>query len=134
MPSPITSCSERMTIYFSVSSGGDDSPPAFHNDFRIQFGSYLFTPPSRRVRFGGATGFGVILSVLGKSITQSENSTYFDFYWDVIDLWLDINWPKGAVIFRVETKYALGLGACLLERGFVSKHGPQFSVGWLLKI
>ena len=120
-------------IYFSVSSGGDDSPPAFHNDFRIQFGSYLFTPPSRRLRFGGATGFGAIFSVLGKSNTQSENSTYFDFYWDVIDLWLDINWPKGAVIFRVETKYALGLGACLLERGFVSKHGPQFTVGWLLK-
>ena len=120
-------------IYFSVSSGGDDSPPAFHNDFRIQFGSYLFTPPSRRVRFGFATGIGIILSMLGKSNTQTENSTYYDFYWDMVDLWLDYNWHKGAVFIKVEAKYALGLGVCLLEPGFLTRHGPQFTVGWLMK-
>jgi len=120
-------------IYFSISSGDDDSTSAFHNDFRIQFGSYLFTPPSRRVRFGVATGIGIILSTLGKSNTQSENSTFYDFYWDVVDLWLNFNWHKGAVFFKVETKYALGLGVCLLEPGFLTKYGPQFTVGWLMK-
>jgi len=120
-------------IYFSINSGGDDSPPAFHNDFRIQFASYLFAPPSRRLRFGVATGIGIILSTLGKSNTQSQNSTFYDFYWDVVDLWLDFNWHKGAVFFKVETKYALGLGVCLLEPGFLTKYGPQFTVGWLMK-
>ena len=121
-------------IYFSVDAGGDDSPSAFHNDFRIQFGSYLFSPPSRRVRFGAATGIGVILSVLGKSSSQSENSTFYDVYWDLVDLWVDYNWQKAAVFFKVETKYALGWGNCLLEPGFVAKHGPQFTIGWLLKL
>jgi hypothetical protein len=120
-------------IYFSISSGGDDSPSAFHNDFRVQFGSYLFSPPSRFVRFGVATGIGIILSALGKSGTQSENSTFYDFYWDMVDLWIDFNWHKGAVFFEVETKYALGLGVSLLEPGFLTKYGPQFTVGWLRK-
>ncbi len=120
-------------IYFSIGSEGDDSPSAFHNDFRIQFGSYLFTPPGRRVRFGVATGVGIILSVLGESTTQQGNSTFFDFYWNVIDLWLDFNWDKGAVFFKVETKYALGLGVCLLEPGFLTNYGLQFTVGWLRK-
>jgi hypothetical protein len=120
-------------IYFSIGSGGDDSTSAFHNDFRIQFGSYLFSPPNQRIRFGVATGIGIILSMLGKSNTQSENSTFYDFYWDVVDLWLDFNWHKGAVFFKVETKYALGLGVCLLEPGFLAKHGLQFTVGWLMK-
>jgi hypothetical protein len=120
-------------IYFSISSGGEDSPPAFHNDFRLQFGSYLFSPPDRRVRFGAATGTGIILSVLGKTGTQSKHSTYYDFYWDVVDLWLDFNWQKGAVFFEVESKYALGLGACLLEPGFVTELGLQLTVGWLMK-
>ncbi|UCF96214.1 MAG: hypothetical protein JSV89_13620 [Spirochaetaceae bacterium] len=120
-------------IYFSIGSGGEDSTSAFHNDFRIQFGSYLFAPPSRRVRFGVATGIGIILSALEKSNAQSENSTFYDFYWDVVDLWIDFNWQKGAVFFKVETKYALGLGVCLLEPGFLTKYGPQFTVGWLMK-
>jgi hypothetical protein len=120
-------------VYFSISSGDDDSTSAFHNDFRLQFGSYIFTPPSRRVRFGVATGIGIILSTLEKSDTQSENSTFYDFYWDVADLWIDFNWHKGAVFVGVETKYALGLGAGLLEPGFLNKYGLQFTVGWLLK-
>jgi len=121
-------------IYFSISSEGDDSASAFHNDFRIQFGSYLFTPPGQRVRFGVATGIGIILSTLAKSDTKSGNSTFCDFYWDVVDLWIDLNWHKGAVFFKVDTKYALGLGACLLEPGFLTKYGPQYTVGWLMKI
>jgi len=121
-------------IYFSVDSEGNDSFSAFHNDFRIQFGSYLFTPPSRRVRFGVATGIGIILSTLGKSYTQSENSTFYDFYWDVVDLWIDLNWQKGAVFLKVETKYALGLGVCLLDQGFLTDYGTQFTIGWLLKL
>jgi hypothetical protein len=120
-------------IYFSIGSGGDDSPSAFHNDFRIQFGSYLFTPPGRFVRFGVATGIGIILSALGESNTQSRNSTFYDFYWDIVALWIDFNWRKGALFFEVETKYALGLGGSLLEPGFLTEYGPQFTVGWLRK-
>lgn len=120
-------------VYFSLSSEGDDSTPAFHNDFRVQFGSYLLSPPGRRVRFGVSTGAGVIVSVLGKADKPAGTSAYYDFYWDLVDLWLDYNWRKTAVFFKVETKYALGLGRCLLERDFVAQYGPQFTVGWLLK-
>lgn len=120
-------------VYFSTISEGDNSPSAFHDDFRIQIGSYLFVPPHRRVRFGIATGIGLITSVLSDAKTEPENSVFFDFYWDLINLWLDLNWDKGAVFFRVETKYALGIGTCLLEPGFLSNYGPQFTVGWFWK-
>jgi hypothetical protein len=120
-------------FYFSTGSDGNDSPSAFHDDFRLQIGSYLFTPPTRRLRFGMATGIGVILSVLHESTTKSPSSSYLDFYWDLIDLWLDFNWDKGAVFCRVETKYALGIGTGLLEPGLLANYGPQFTVGWLRK-
>lgn len=112
--------------YFSADSAGTDSPSAFHGDFRLTLGSYLFTPPWWRVRFGMASGFGIILSVL-------PGSTYRDLYWEVIDLWLDLNWRRWAVFFRAEPKYALGLGNCILERGFLTGYGPQYTIGWLLK-
>jgi hypothetical protein len=120
-------------FYFSTGSDDHDAPSAFHDDFRLQVGAYLFTPPNRRLRFGMATGIGIILSVLGESTTRSSSLSYFDFYWDLINLWLDFNWDKWAVFCRVETKYALGIGTGLLEPGLLADYGPQFTVGWLRK-
>lgn len=120
-------------LYFSTSSDSADSPSAFHEDLRLQIGSYLFTPPNRRLRFGISTGIGIILSFLRESGSQPSSSSYFDCYWDLINLWLDFNWDKWAVFCRVETKYALGTGAGLLEPGLLVSYGPQFTVGWLRK-
>ena len=106
--------------YFSAGS-------AFHQDFRVALGSYLFSPPLRRVRLGMASGFGIILSALGGS------SSYGDWYWEVADLWLDLNWDRWALFFRAEAKYALGTGKGLLERGFLTGYGPQYTLGWLWK-
>jgi hypothetical protein len=105
--------------YFSAGS-------AFHEDIRLTLGSYLFTPPQRRVRLAVASGLGVILSAF-------EGSAYGDWYWEMADLWLDLNWSRWAVFFRAELRYALGLGGGLLERGFLTGYGPQYSIGWLWK-
>ena len=105
--------------YFSAGS-------AFHQDVRVAIGSYLFTPPHWRVRLALAGGLGVILSVF-------EGSAYGDWYWEVADLWLDVNWNRWALFFRAEAKYALGAGGGLLERGLLSGYGPQYTLGWLWK-
>jgi hypothetical protein len=95
-------------------------------DVRVAFGSYLFTPPHWRVRLALAGGLGVILSMF-------EGSVYGDWYWEVADLWLDVNWNRWALFFRAEAKYSLGAGGGLLERGLLSGYGPQYTVGWLWK-
>jgi hypothetical protein len=118
-------------IYFSKSADSDESAFAFHDDLRFQIGSYLFSPPNRRFRWGAATGIGVIFSKISETPTHSS---YLDLYLDLINLWLDFNWDKGAIFCRVETKYALGMGDCLLEPGFMTGYGPQFTIGWLWKL
>lgn len=120
--------------YFSLDPGSADGEAAYHGDFRLTAGTYLLAAPGARLRFGLATGMGAILSVFGISAGPAERETYTDLYWEILDAWLELNWKRFAVFLRAETRYALGLDGGVLERGFVSDYGPQYSLGWLIKL
>jgi hypothetical protein len=111
----------RADAYGYVSAGS-----AFHQDLRLALGTYLFFSPERRLRAGLASGLGLIVSAL-------DSAAHRDWYWDIAELWLELGWDRWALFLRAEAKYALGNPGGLLERGFLTGYGPQYTLGWLWK-
>jgi len=93
-------------------------------DTRVALGGYLFTPPHWRVRFGVAAGLGVILScsrapLMGLVLGGGRPVAGSD-------------WDRG----RCSSgggQVRPGDGSGLLERGFLTGYGPQYTLGWLWK-
>jgi len=119
--------------YFYVQHNLSDSKPVFHHDLRALFGGYLFTGPDRAARFNISTGFGMIATYFA----LADQPMYADFYWNLINVALELNFLKFVLFVRSEQKYALGAGpANLLGRGWISAFGEgptSFTLGFAWK-
>jgi hypothetical protein len=106
--------------YFYVQHNLADSKPVFHHDLRLLFGGYLFTGPHAAVRFNLSTGFGLIVTYFW----LRGQPVYTDYYWNVLNTGLELNFNKYILYVRSEQKYALGVGVdSVLGRGWMSVLG-----------
>jgi len=103
------------------------APAAFHNDVNLRVGSYLFAPPRNRLRVGIGTGLGLIFSV-------RSPSAFLDVYWEIFDLWLEANFRRWAFFAKSEGRFSLDSALGMLPRGFLTRYGPQYTTGLLLKL
>jgi hypothetical protein len=115
--------------YLYVQHNFADSKPVFHHDLRALVGGYLFTGPHALFRLNLTTGFGMIVTYFW----VKDQPMYADFYWNVINLALELNFRKYMLYIRSEQKYVIGAGpAYILERGWISAFGDgptSFTLG-----
>ena len=106
--------------YFYVQHNFADSKPVFHHDLRVLVGGYLFTGPHAALRMNLTTGFGMIVTYFW----LSDQPMYADFYWNLVNFALELNFRKHMLYIRSEQKYALGVGpANILGREWISAFG-----------
>ena len=106
--------------YFYVQHNLSDSKPVFHHDLRLLVGGYLFTGPHATMRVNLTTGFGMIVTYFW----LADQPMYADFYWNLVNFALELNFRKYMLYIRSEQKYALGWGpANLLGREWISAFG-----------
>ena len=106
--------------YFYVQHNLADSKPVFHHDLRLLFGGYLFTGPHAAVRINLSTGFGLIVTYFW----LRGQPVYTDYYWNLVNVGLELNFNKYILYVRSEQKYALGIGVdSVLGRGWMSAFG-----------
>lgn len=117
-----------------ISAGGYlyIQPPAaaalravFHSDFSMVIGGYLFLPPEAVVRLGVSTGVGTIFS----SLSTPGFPLYSDFYFDVVNWWIETSFLGPRLFLRQEFKYALDLGTNLLGLGWMRPRFPLTTLG-----
>ncbi len=118
-------------LYNYAQTNFSSSHPLLHHDLRVLYGGYLFTGPDDLFRLGWSTGAGVILSWF----TISDQGLYGDWYLNLVNASLELNYRRFLVYLRAEGKYALGIGRNLLGSGWLSvANGPSpFTVGFMWK-
>ncbi len=118
-------------LYNYAQTNFSDSHPLFHHDLRLLFGGYLFTGPDDLFRLGWSTGAGVILTWF----TVADQGLYGDWYLNLINVSLELNYRRYLVYLRTEGKYALGVGRNLLGSGWqsVGNRQPPITVGFMWK-
>ena len=118
-------------LYNYVQTNFTESHPLFHHDLRLLYGGYLFTGPDDVFRLGWSTGAGMILTWF----TIPDQGLYADWYLNLINICLELNYRRWLVYLRAEGKYALGLGRNLLGQGWLSltKGPPPITVGFMWK-
>lgn len=109
------------------------SIPVLHDELRLGFGAYLFTPPYAHLRFAAGAGLsGITTLLLPASMTDRF---YFDLSLDAV--WLSFEWhmPGWALFLEQRVSYSFGLDSGLLSRGWLkSDDGPMgLTAGVLLK-
>jgi len=106
--------------YLYVQHNFADSKPVFHHDLRVLVGGYLFTGPHATLRMNLTTGFGMIVTYYW----LADQPMYADFYWNLVNFALELNFRKHMLYIRSEQKYALGVGpANILGREWISAFG-----------
>ncbi|MBN1836100.1 MAG: hypothetical protein JW820_09640, partial [Spirochaetales bacterium] len=100
----------------------------FHHDLELLVGGYPFSRVDARFRIGLSTGLGMIVTYF----SLPDQPVYTDFYFNVINLWLEWNWVRWAVFAGSEAKYAFGIGQNLLGRGMMG-NGALVTVGVMYK-
>jgi len=118
-------------LYNYAQSNFTDSHPLFHHDLRLLYGGYLFPGPDEVFRLGWSTGAGTILTWF----TIPDQGLYADWYLNLINVSLELNFRKWLVYLRAEGKYALGLGRNLLGQGWLSMTDgpPPITMGFMWK-
>jgi hypothetical protein len=116
--------------YLYVQHNFSGGKPVFHHDLRVLFGGYVFSGPDRLLRFNLSAGLGVIITYF----TIPDQYMYADFYWNLLNTAIELNFNRFLLYIRSEAKYALGLGpANLLGRdwiGTIGEGGPTiFTLG-----
>jgi len=96
-------CAEH---YFYIQHNFSGGKPVYHHDLRALFGAYLLTGPDRLLRVNVSAGFGLIFTYF----SIDNQPSYTDYYWDIINMGLELNLQKYILYIRSEVKYALGLG------------------------
>jgi hypothetical protein len=118
--------------YFYLQYNFAGGNPVFHHDLRFLFGGYLFTGPHATFRFNLSTGFGVIVTYFW----LPDQPVYSDYYWNLINTTVELNFRRFMLYLRTEQKYALGIGTdTFLERGWMSVFGEgpstfTFGLAW----
>jgi hypothetical protein len=106
--------------YFYVQHAFAGGKPVFHHDLRALFGGYVFSGPHRLLRFNISSGAGMIVTYFA----LNDQPMYADFYWNLLNSSLELNFNRYLLYFRSEAKYALGLGPKnLLGRDWISVIG-----------
>ena len=118
-------------LYNYAQSNFSKSHPLFHHDLRLLYGGYLFTGPDDLFRLGWSTGAGVILTWF----TIADQGLYGDWYLNLINASLELNYRRVLVYLRAEGKYALGWGRNLLGQGMLSltQGPPPITMGFMWK-
>ncbi len=115
--------------YFYLQHNLADSKPVFHHDLRLLLGGYLFTGPHAALRINLSTGFGLIVTYFW----LRDQPVYTDYYWNLVNVGLELNFNKYILYVRSEQKYALGIGVdSVLGRGWMSAFGEgptSFTLG-----
>ena len=109
---------------------GPGGANVLHTDAACSAGLYLFFPPDFPFRMGISTGLGGIFS----AVLSSTPLAFMDLYFNVANVWLELNLDGISFHLRSEIKYALGLGGDALGRGVI-RWGvlPPLTLGVLLK-
>jgi hypothetical protein len=118
-------------LYTYAQTNFSESHPLFHHDLRLLYGGYLFTGPDDLFRLGWSTGVGVILTWF----TIADQGLYGDWYLNLINASLELNFRRFLVYLRAEGKYTLGIGRNLLGRNMQSVSGrpPPITTGFMWK-
>jgi hypothetical protein len=118
-------------LYNYAQTNFSESHPLFHHDLRLLYGGYLFTGPDDLFRLGWSTGAGVILTWF----TIGDQGLYGDWYLNLINVSLELNFRRFLVYLRAEGKYTLGIGRNLLGRNMQSVSGgpPPITTGFMWK-
>ena len=116
--------------YFYVQHSFSGGKPVFDHDLRALFGGYVFSGPDRLLRFNMSTGVGMIVTYFA----LRHQTVYADYYWNLFNVALELNFNRFLLYLRPEAKYALGIGTPnLLGRewiGLTSEGGPTiFTLG-----
>jgi hypothetical protein len=113
--------------YFYLQHNFQGGLPVFHHDLRALFGAYLFTGPDSTLRLGVSAGVGLILSYFA----FPGQGLLTDFYLNLINISLELNFPRFLVYVRPEARYALGIGPNLLGQGWLNVAGgpPPITMG-----
>jgi hypothetical protein len=116
--------------YFYLQHNFAGGLPVYHHDLRALFGAYVFTGPDSVLRLSLSTGAGFILSYF----SIPDQGAFTDFYLNLINVSLELNFPRFLVYVRPEGRYALGIGPNLLGRGWLNvANGPSpitLGVAW----
>jgi hypothetical protein len=117
--------------YFYLQHNFAGGLPVFHHDLRALFGAYLFTGPDSIFRLGVSTGLGFILSYFA----VPGLGAFTDFYLNIVNISLELNFPRLLLYLRPEGRYALGIGRDLLGRGWlnVADGPPPITLGVVWK-
>jgi hypothetical protein len=117
--------------YFYLQHNFAGGLPVFHHDLRALFGVYVFTGPDSVLRLGMSTGVGFILTYFA----IPDQGAFTDFYLNLVNVSLELNFPRFLVHLRSEGRYALGIGKDLLGRGWlnVANGPPPISLGVVWK-
>jgi hypothetical protein len=99
-----------------------------HNDLALLVGGYPFSKVDARFRVGLSTGLGMIITYF----SLPDQPVYTDFYFNVINLWLEWNWVRWTVFVRSDAMYAFGIGQNLLGRGMMGD-GALVALGVMYK-
>lgn len=118
-------------LYNYAQSNFSESHPLFHHDLRLLYGGYLFTGPDEVFRLGWSSGAGVILTWF----TIADQGLYADWYLNLINISLELNFRRWLVYLRSEGKYAMGWGRNLLGQGMLSltQGPPPMTMGFMWK-
>ncbi len=109
------------------------APSSFvlHMDTALRVGGYIFFPPTSPFRMGLSTGFGALLT----TVIQDKMLFYTDFYFNVINFWVEWNLPRLSFFVRSEMRYTLGIGPNLLGMNIVNlADTPPITLGAMLKL
>ncbi len=118
-------------LYTYVQTNFSDSHALVHHDLRAMYGGYLFTGPDDLFRLGWSSGAGVILSWF----TIPDQGLYGDWYLNLLNASLELNYRRFLIYLRGEAKYTVGMGRNLLGKGMLSvDNGPSpITVGFMWK-
>jgi len=118
-------------LYNYLQTNFSDSHPLFHHDLRLLYGGYLFTGPDSFFRLGWSTGVGLIMTYF----TIPDQGVYWDFYLNLINASLELNYRRWLLYLRGEGKFGLGIGRNLLGLGWFNvANGPSpITVGFMWK-
>jgi hypothetical protein len=98
-----------------------------HNDLGVSFGQYLFFRHDSPIRFGLATGLGLIVSTL----SSPDPAWYTDFYLTLVSPWVEWNYRSWLVYLRADARYVLDVGPNLIGGDWFSidRLGPPLTLG-----